>query len=166
MAALQSPRTRSAQASQNLVEAALVIFSYTVADLDPRLPPAIEAAISHDAHAVGPAAAHEAVDLLVARGVAGAQAYEKARVEAIVDAGRGATEIVSEGRRVAIAGDIGKTAHSARPSRPRACRIAVRNLAGLGQRLTLAPAADVSAGQGHLLADRVHKQHPDRKSVV
>ncbi len=41
MAALQSPRTRSEQAPEELVEAALSLFSYTVADLDPRLPPAI-----------------------------------------------------------------------------------------------------------------------------
>jgi len=37
MAALQSPPTHSAQAPQELVEAALGLFSYTVADLDPRL---------------------------------------------------------------------------------------------------------------------------------
>lgn len=48
LAALQSPRTRSAQAAQGLVEAALGLFSYTVADLDPRLPPAIiEAGARH-----------------------------------------------------------------------------------------------------------------------
>jgi PhzF family phenazine biosynthesis protein len=48
MAALQSPRTRSAQASQQLVEAALALFAYGVADLDPRLPPAIiEAGARH-----------------------------------------------------------------------------------------------------------------------
>jgi PhzF family phenazine biosynthesis protein len=48
MAALQSPRTRSAQAPQESVEAALGLFSYTVADLDPRLPPAItEAGARH-----------------------------------------------------------------------------------------------------------------------
>src|SRR4030081_2488477 len=41
MAALQSPRTRSAPAPRELVEAALGLFSYSVADLDPRLPPAI-----------------------------------------------------------------------------------------------------------------------------
>src|SRR3954449_6423014 len=41
MAALQSPRTRSAPAPRELVEAALGLFAYTVADLDPRLPPAI-----------------------------------------------------------------------------------------------------------------------------
>lgn len=48
MAALQSPRTRSARAPQELVEAALSLFSYTVADLDLRLPPAIaEAGARH-----------------------------------------------------------------------------------------------------------------------
>jgi PhzF family phenazine biosynthesis protein len=48
MAALQSPPTRSAQAPQELVEAALGLFSYTVADLDPNLPPAIaEAGAGH-----------------------------------------------------------------------------------------------------------------------
>jgi PhzF family phenazine biosynthesis protein len=48
MAALQSPRTRSEPAPQELVEAALGLFSYTVADLDPRLPPAIaEAGARH-----------------------------------------------------------------------------------------------------------------------
>jgi PhzF family phenazine biosynthesis protein len=48
MAALQSPPTRSAQAPPELVEAALGLFAYTVADLDPRLPPAIaEAGARH-----------------------------------------------------------------------------------------------------------------------
>jgi PhzF family phenazine biosynthesis protein len=47
-AALQSPPTRSAPAPQDLVEAALGLFSYAVADLDPRLPPAIaEAGARH-----------------------------------------------------------------------------------------------------------------------
>ena len=56
MAALQSPPTRSAQAPQELVEAALGLFSYTVADLDPRLPPAIaEAGARHLVLALGPA---------------------------------------------------------------------------------------------------------------
>ena len=41
MAALQSPLTHSEHAPQELVEAALGLFSYSVADLDPRLPPAI-----------------------------------------------------------------------------------------------------------------------------
>lgn len=40
-AALQSPRTKSEQAQPQLVEAALGLFSYTISDLDPRLPPAI-----------------------------------------------------------------------------------------------------------------------------
>ena len=48
MAALQSPRTRSAPAPRELVEAALDLFSLTSADLDPRLPPAIaEAGARH-----------------------------------------------------------------------------------------------------------------------
>src|SRR3954471_17505697 len=48
MAALQSPRTRSAPAPRELVEAALGLFAYTVADLDPRLPAAIaEAGARH-----------------------------------------------------------------------------------------------------------------------
>ncbi len=48
MAALQSPRTRSAPAPRDLVEAALDLFSFTTADLDPRLPPAIaEAGARH-----------------------------------------------------------------------------------------------------------------------
>jgi PhzF family phenazine biosynthesis protein len=48
MAALQSPRTRSEPAPPELVEAALGLFSYSVADLDPRLPPAIaEAGARH-----------------------------------------------------------------------------------------------------------------------
>jgi PhzF family phenazine biosynthesis protein len=48
MAALQSPRTRSEPAPQELVEAALGLFSYTLSDLDPRLPPAIaEAGARH-----------------------------------------------------------------------------------------------------------------------
>ncbi len=48
MAALQSPRTHSAQAPTQLVETALDLFSYTAADLDPRLPPAIaEAGARH-----------------------------------------------------------------------------------------------------------------------
>jgi PhzF family phenazine biosynthesis protein len=40
-AALQSPRTRSERAAKDLVAAALGLFSYTDADLDTRLPPAI-----------------------------------------------------------------------------------------------------------------------------
>jgi PhzF family phenazine biosynthesis protein len=48
MAALQSSRTSSASAPQELVAAALGLFSYTVGDLDPRLPPAIaEAGARH-----------------------------------------------------------------------------------------------------------------------
>lgn len=48
MAALQSPPTRSAAAPPALVEAALELFSFTAADLDPRLPPAIaEAGARH-----------------------------------------------------------------------------------------------------------------------
>lgn len=48
MAALQSPRTQSAPAPRELVEAALDLFSLTPADLDPRLPPAIaEAGARH-----------------------------------------------------------------------------------------------------------------------
>lgn len=48
MAALQSPRTKSAPAPQVLVDAALGLFSYTAADLDPRLPPAMaEAGARH-----------------------------------------------------------------------------------------------------------------------
>lgn len=48
MAELQSPRTRSAQAPQELVEAALALFSYTSSDLEPRLPSAIiEAGARH-----------------------------------------------------------------------------------------------------------------------
>ena len=48
MAALQSPRTQSAPAPRELVEAALGLFSLTSADLDPRLPPAIaEAGARH-----------------------------------------------------------------------------------------------------------------------
>jgi PhzF family phenazine biosynthesis protein len=48
MAALQSPPTRSAPAPRELVEAALDLFSYSAADLDPRLPPAIaEAGARH-----------------------------------------------------------------------------------------------------------------------
>jgi PhzF family phenazine biosynthesis protein len=48
MAALQSPPTRSAPAAPELVEAALGLFSFTAADLDPRLPPAVaEAGARH-----------------------------------------------------------------------------------------------------------------------
>jgi PhzF family phenazine biosynthesis protein len=48
MAALQSPRTRSEAAPRELVEDALDLFSFTAADLDPRLPPAIaEAGARH-----------------------------------------------------------------------------------------------------------------------
>lgn len=48
MAALQSPRTQSAPASRELVEAALDLFSLNDGDLDPRLPPAIaEAGARH-----------------------------------------------------------------------------------------------------------------------
>lgn len=47
-AALQSPTTRSAPAPENLIADALNLFSYTAADLDARLPPAIaEAGIRH-----------------------------------------------------------------------------------------------------------------------
>ena len=41
MGALQSPRTRSELAPKELVETALGLFPYSLADLDPRLPPAI-----------------------------------------------------------------------------------------------------------------------------
>ena len=48
MAALQSPPTRSAPAPRELIAAALDLFSWTSADLDPRLPPAIaEAGARH-----------------------------------------------------------------------------------------------------------------------
>jgi PhzF family phenazine biosynthesis protein len=48
MAALQSPRTHSEQAPKELIESALGLFSYSLADLDPRLPPAIaEAGARH-----------------------------------------------------------------------------------------------------------------------
>jgi PhzF family phenazine biosynthesis protein len=40
-AALQSPPTRSEQAPAALVDAALALFGYTRADLDPRIPPAL-----------------------------------------------------------------------------------------------------------------------------
>jgi PhzF family phenazine biosynthesis protein len=40
-AALQSPPTRSEQAPAALVDAALALFGYTRADLDPRVPPAL-----------------------------------------------------------------------------------------------------------------------------
>jgi PhzF family phenazine biosynthesis protein len=40
-AALQSPPTRSQGASAELVDAALALFGYTLADLDPRIPPAL-----------------------------------------------------------------------------------------------------------------------------
>lgn len=40
-AALQSPPTRSAAAPGALVDAALALFGYTQADLDPRIPPAL-----------------------------------------------------------------------------------------------------------------------------
>lgn len=47
-AALQSPRTRSEQAPKELIANARGLFSYSVADLDPRLPPAIiEAGARH-----------------------------------------------------------------------------------------------------------------------
>ncbi|MBY0411751.1 MAG: PhzF family phenazine biosynthesis isomerase [Burkholderiaceae bacterium] len=39
--ALQSPPTRSASASASLLADALALFSYTAADLDPRIPPAL-----------------------------------------------------------------------------------------------------------------------------
>jgi len=40
-ATLQSPPTRSAPAPSELVDAALALFGYTRADLDPRIPPAL-----------------------------------------------------------------------------------------------------------------------------
>jgi len=40
-ASLQSPPTRSAPAPNDLVDAALALFGYTRADLDPRIPPAL-----------------------------------------------------------------------------------------------------------------------------
>jgi PhzF family phenazine biosynthesis protein len=47
-AALQSPRTRSESAAKDVVASALDLFSYTSADLDNRLPPAIaEAGARH-----------------------------------------------------------------------------------------------------------------------
>lgn len=41
LAALQSPPTRSQAAPADLVEAALALFGYTPAELDPRIPPAL-----------------------------------------------------------------------------------------------------------------------------
>ena len=47
-AALQSPATRSVPADRELIESGLALFSYSVDDLDPRLPPAIaEAGARH-----------------------------------------------------------------------------------------------------------------------
>jgi hypothetical protein len=114
-------------------------------------------AVGHDADAVGPAAAHETVDPLVARGVTGAEADQQARIEAIVDARRAATEIVGERRGVAVARHGAQHAQGARPGAPRARCIAARDLASLGERLAL-PAACAAARDGHLLGDRVHEQ--------
>ena len=97
-----------------------------------------ERAIGRDAHAVGPALALEAVHPLGAVRVADADADQEARVEAIVDAGRGAAEVVGERRGIGVAQHRAETTQRTHPGAQRAHAIAGRDLAGLRQRLALA----------------------------
>jgi PhzF family phenazine biosynthesis protein len=74
-AALQSPPTRSASAPAVLVDAALALFGYTHADLDPRIPPAL-------AHG----GADHLVLALASRALLSAMRYELAAGRALMNA--------------------------------------------------------------------------------
>ena len=79
---------------------------------------------------------------------------------AIVDAGRGAAEIVGQGGGIAVAQRRARAADRAAPDAERARQVAGGDVARLGQRLALAAAR---AGQPaprhrHLLAERAHEQ--------
>ncbi|MDB5895412.1 MAG: PhzF family phenazine biosynthesis protein, partial [Rhodoferax sp.] len=68
-AALQSPPTRSAPASEAVVAEALALFGYTPADLDPRIPPALaHAGADHLVLALGTRAALAAMRYEMAAG--------------------------------------------------------------------------------------------------
>ena len=116
-----------------------------------------EAAVGRDADRIGPALAHERVHPLGAVGVADAKADQEARVEAIVDAGRGAADIVGQGRAVAVALHRAQPTQAAEPGAERTCFVARLDLARLGQRHARARRA-AAARQRHLLAERVHEQ--------
>lgn len=111
-----------------------------------------ERAIGRDADGVGPALAHEGVDPLRARAVAGGDADQEARIEAVVDAGGRTAEIVGERAGVAVARHRAEPAERARPYAERARPIARCDIAGLGERLALA-AGRADARIGHLLAE-------------
>ena len=96
-----------------------------------------ERAVGGDADAVGPALAQEGVHPLGAVGVADAEADQEARVEAIVDAGGGAAEVVGQRAGIGVAQHAAQTAQRTRPRAQRAHAIAALDLAGLGQRLPL-----------------------------
>ena len=118
-----------------------------------------ERAVGGDAHAVGPALAQEAVHPLGAVGVAGADADQEARVEAIVDAGRGAAEVVGQRRGIAVAQHAAQAAQRTYPGAQRARR----HRSSRSRRPGPAPGAGRRAAApraaGHLLAERIHEQH-------
>jgi len=116
-----------------------------------------ERAIGRDADRIGPALAQEGVGPQRAAGVARTDAQQQAGQHAIVDARRRAAEVVDERLAVAIALHRPETAETARPYAERACAVADRHVARLGQGLTL-PAAGTAACHSHLLTDRIHEQ--------
>src|SRR5882757_11028073 len=89
-----------------------------------------EAAIDRHRDAVGPALALEAVDPLGAVAVADADADQEARVDAVVDTGRRAAEVVGERAGIAVALHRAQAAERTHPGRQRARAIAGLDLAG------------------------------------
>ena len=89
-------------------------------------------------------------------GVADADADQEARVEAIVDAGRGAAEVVGQRRGIGVTQHAAQTTQRTGPGAQRADGIAALDLAGLRQSLALTGARR-TARVGHLLAERVHE---------
>ena len=91
-------------------------------------------------------------------GVAGADADQEAWIDPVVEAGRGAAEVVGQRAGIAIALHRAQAAQAAGPHAPGTGVLARRDVAGLGERLTRAVAA-APARHRHLLAERVHEQH-------
>ena len=116
-----------------------------------------ERAVGRNADRIGPALAQEGVCPQRAAGVARTDAQQQARQHPIVDARRRAAEVVDERLAVAIALHRAEAAETARPYAERACAVADRHVARLGQGLTL-PAAGTAACHSHLLTDRIHEQ--------
>ncbi len=118
-----------------------------------------EAAIGCHAHIVGPALPHEGVHPLRAVGVADAEADQETWIETVVDAGRGAAEIVGQGLGIAVAQHRAQAAQRTGPGAQRTHGVAALDLAGLRQGLALQAARSRPARIGHLLAQRIHEQH-------